>query len=463
MLIAVSVPPARALHNESRPATRLTFGGSHSHTPGRQWSTRALSFSSDVDLLGNGSTGRQLFVFDLYAFDCNHGTTAPRTPCFVPPLPALIQVTSGPGSPDNPSMVFRSLNQVVAFDADGSFSGDTGAAATHRQVYLMNIITGEIIQITSSPDGDSVRPTINTTGNFVAFESTAPLRGGAPGVSQIFVYQFSWAFRTGVLRQVTAGQAPSTEPSLTAVTNTKTPSLITFQSAADLLGDGHDTGVSQIFLATVDFFNNLTTLQQLTNGNAPSRRPQVANRRDFVAFESEATNLRGALGSQGTQIYGVLTGQGNLPRVTPFTTFDPHGNCTFPALGDTGDRVAFICSGDPLHNGTMGDRAFVLTLDRRDGLLTPSTLEQITGRGNVKGPLGIYMGRQLLTLADNTDLTGEGVCDYQMYIVTISKQGLFYHSAIEQGDLPDDLIPPLPPPVTNVLGNHNFVIRSGLP
>jgi len=459
--IAVSVPPALALHNDSRPVTRLTFGGSHSHTPGRQWSTRALSFSSDVDLLGNGSTGRQLFIFDLYAFDCNHGTTKALTPCFVPPLPSLIQVTSGPGSPDNPSMVFRSLNQVVAFDADGSFMGDTGAAANHRQIYLMDIITGEIIQMTSSPDGDSVRPMINTTGIMVAFESTAPLLGGAPGVSQIFVYQWTWRLAQGVLRQVTAGQAPSTAPSLTGVANPRTPTLITFQSAADLLGDGHDTGVSQIFLATVDWLNNLTTLQQLTNGNAPSRRPQVAGRRDFVAFESDATNLPGATGSQGTQIYGVPIGQGNLPRVEPFTTFDAYGNCSFPSIADMGDRVAFICDGDPLQNGTVGDRAFVLLLDRKAGL-KPMELQQITGRGNVKGPLGTYMGRTFLTLADNTDLTGEGVCDYQLYLVDNNPQGFYWHSAKKPGDLPDDLTQP-PPAVTNVLGNHNFVVRSGLP
>jgi hypothetical protein len=456
--------PARALHFESQPATRLTFGPSHTHTSGRQWSTRALAFSSEADLLGNGSTGRQLFVFDLLSYDCNNGTTMPATTttqCPLAPRAPLRQLTFGPGSPDNPSLVFNTVNMKVAFDADDSFiGGDTG----HRQVYLMDIITGEIVQVTDSPDGDSVHPTINDRGNIVAFESTAPLAGvrGDEGVVQVFVYWRQWNLKIAHLVQLTAGHAPSTAPSLAAPSPERGFSMIAFQSAADLLGDGHDTGVSQVFLGTVDWlYDQVASLTQLTSGNAPSIRPQLDAKRDFVAFESEATNFAGTSGGPGPEIYAVLTTQGNLPPVHQLTTFDPYGNCRFPAVGDTGDRVAFICTGDPLHNDTMGNRAFVLTLDRdKDGLAPSTTLEQITGRGDVKGPVGMYMGRHFLTLADNTDLTGEGICGDQLFIVDFNP--FFWHAPLQEGDIPDDMTPPPPPPSdSTLLGNHTFAVKAG--
>ena len=467
--LVTGVPPAGALHTESRPATRVTSGASHGHTAGRQWSTRALGFSSEVDLLANGSTGRQLFVFDLLAYDCNRFTTHLATPCPVPPRPPLLQLTHGPGSPDNPSLVFNTtidnqLTIIVAFEADGSFNGGTGQAASHRQVYLMNITTGETIQVTNSPDGDSVHPSISANGSMVTFESTAPLAGvpGDAGVAQVFAYWRQWNLGIGHLMQITAGHAPSTAPSISSAKNS---GLIVFESSADLLGDGHDTAASQIFLVNVDWVNEQIALTQLTNGNAPSRRPAFNAKQGFVAFESDATNLAGASSGQGTEIYAVPTTQGDLPPVKQITTFDPYGNCSFPAIGESGDRIAFICTGDPLHNDTAGNRAFVLEVTLPD--ITPGMLHQVTGRGDVKGPIGMYMGRSFLTIADNTDLTGEGSCDYQLYIVDFYSDDRrnveYWHASVQPGDLPDDLTPPLPPPPpdSNLLGDHTFAVHAG--
>ena len=464
MVIGVLVGPAHALHRESKPVTRLTQGSNHVHTPGRHFSVRALAFSSDVDLLQNGSTGRQIFIFDLLAYDCNRFTTEPNTPCPRPRSAPLLQITHGPGSPDNPSLVFSSTTQYIAFDADGSFGGGTGPAAQHRQIFLENLTTGEVVRVTNSADGDSVRPSINGSGTIVTFESTAPLAGRTDltGIPQIFSYRRQFKLRTGQLIQLTAGRGPSLHPSPNLGGN-----QIAFQSTANLTGDGFDTGIDQIFVANIDWTTQTFGLVQLTAGNASSIRPYITDKVNVLVFESPATSFGSASVGPGNEIYMVPTDQGPLPPIQQLTTFDPYGDCSFPAMNALGDGVAMICSGDPLENGTSGRRAFVLALGGPQGV---DILYQITGRGDVPGPIGLYMGRNFLTLADNTDLTGSGFCGDQLYIIDFFKDDKtgkeFYHAASLPQDLPGDLVPapsPSPSPITNMIGNHTFALNAGEP
>src|SRR5262249_31980608 len=184
-----AVLPARvlALHRESPGAVRLTFGGTHTIPETRSWGNN-LAFVSEHDLLGNGSTGRHVFVFNMSYFDCNNHTTRPQTPCPNPPRPSLVQLETRPGSPSNPSATGDGT--WVAFEADGSFNGKTGPEGHHRQIFMMSTVTGEIPQITASPDYDSIRPSLNKNGTIVVFESKAPLGGRTDlaGIPQIFTY-----------------------------------------------------------------------------------------------------------------------------------------------------------------------------------------------------------------------------------------------------------------------------------
>src|SRR5205823_5986082 len=83
--------------------------------------------------------------------------------------------------------------------------------AGHRQIFELDLDTGELLQVTAATDGDSVRPSINFPGGVVVFESTAALKGGTSGVPQVFAF-----FRTAiervpvtVLSQITNGAGPS--------------------------------------------------------------------------------------------------------------------------------------------------------------------------------------------------------------------------------------------------------------
>src|SRR5881628_3426552 len=181
---ALASTSAWALHKESPPAYRITSGASHFHTPTRSWGNY-FPLSSPEDLAGTGNARREIFVFNLAYFDCFNGTTFDTTPCPSPLKPFLVQVTNGPGDPDNPSVALPfdasdpadgvDDTQWLAFDALGNFNGGAGAAASHRQIFIKNLITNEIRQITFGIDGESVRPSLSSLGGVVVFESTAQL------------------------------------------------------------------------------------------------------------------------------------------------------------------------------------------------------------------------------------------------------------------------------------------------
>ncbi|TMA40267.1 MAG: hypothetical protein E6J83_14075, partial [Deltaproteobacteria bacterium] len=123
--------------------------------PTQSWGFQ-VPFSSTEDLARTGSSGRQVFVFGLFNYDCQHLLPGPGLACPATPAPIFTQVTSGPGNPDNPSIT--AAGAVVAFDADGAYAGGTGPGVGHRQIFLKDLTTSLISRITDAPDGDSVRP-----------------------------------------------------------------------------------------------------------------------------------------------------------------------------------------------------------------------------------------------------------------------------------------------------------------
>ena len=452
VLAILSACPAFALHRESPPAIRLTSGGPNFVPQTRSWAF-SLIFSSTDDLLANGSTGRQIYYFTLFDYDCQRGVIPPiQVTCPNPPHPFLVQLTSGPGDPDNPTI--DGSGNRIAFDADGSYGGGLGAG--HRQIFELDLDTGELLQVTAATDGDSVRPSINFPGGVLVFESTAALKGGTSGVPQVFAF-----FRTAiervpvtVLMQITNGAGPSTRPMLDYLGK-----FISFESTADLLGDGHETGVSQIFVSELQHGKPpfSSRLIQVTRGDAASHHPWISEKDHLVLFDSAATDLPGAVGGGGTEIYAAPFDAGNSPPVVQYTTANPFGDCTFPTFSPGTPRFAFLCTGDPFANGTAGNRVFAF--DAAD-----NQLFQITGRGDVVGPISAAVGLNFVAISDNTDVSGGDACDYQIYIIDYFPFPGHWIPATRPGQLPFDLSPPPPPgPNSNLIGTRTFSIQPADP
>ena len=477
---ALLAAPALALHEESPPATRLTSGDTHSHPFGRQWGNW-FAFASSQDLLNIGAMrapGKQIYVFNMGYYDCFNGTTktcppgAPpgscqATPCPPPGTPYLRQVTNGPGDPDNPSIgneINLQPGQILrdhwlAFDALGTFNNNVGGAAARRQIFLKNITTNEIRQVTISSTGDSTRPTVNELAGVIAFESTATPLAGFPnpsGLKQVYLYQRG----TGFLKRLSVGPPPGSVGGLGLAQNpvvNQNGTGVVFESTSDLFGDGHDTGVSQIFYVKFDKRDNTTELFQVTNGSLSSQNPYIGDgptttSPNVIVFDSYATDLPGAGGIAGRQVYEKTIDPGSgepsdvVARLTLSSIF---GDCIAPHIDPTGNRLSFVCLGDPLQNSTVGNRLFIL--DRPSAVLY-----QMTGTGDVQLNFGQGIGQWFLSLATTADLTGAGACGYQLYILDFAPGR--WAAATSLGQVPPDVIGQGP---NSVIGQRTFEFRPG--
>ena len=462
LLVTLAPRPARALHKESPPAYRITEGSSHPHPQTRSWGNY-FAFSSADDLAQNGNNRREIFVFNMAYYDCFQGSTFPTTPCPNPLRPFLYQVTFGPGDPENPSLALpldtqTENSQWLAFDARGNLLGATGPAAARRQIFLKDLVTGEVRQITFAADGDSVRPSVNAHGGIVVFESTAQLTlGPTPaGTSQIYVYET----KSRLLRQITFGRGPSTRP----ITN-QLGQVIAFQSTANLLGNGADTGVPQIFWSNYDRATHTSVLHQLTRGNGPSQRPFLSEVDSFIAFDSSATNLPGTPGTVGTSVFmsSPLAGATQPPAFRQLTFPNTFGACSSSMIGagSLADHIGFICTGDPLRNGTIGNRVFIFEL-------STLTLMQITGTGDVQPPIGGNIGNWFVTMSTTSPLGSRGGCGYQLSVLDYLGDLQPGHDtkwvpATQPGQLPPDVVPASGGGSTGstLIGKRNFnVLRS---
>ena len=410
-LVAALAHPGFALHKETPHGTRLTSGVSHSHPSTRSWGSY-FAFVSPTDMTGVGSTGNQVYVFSLLDYSCQNGRpelrpvtetqSAGRTlpPCPETPRPWLVKATSAKDSDavSDPSVSVD--GNVVAFEAYGSFH-DTfaGAKAARRQIFVKNLTTKQISPVTGDDRGDSMHPSLNEDGTLVVFESTAPLLGGTTGIRQIFLY----SIQSGLLWQVTTGPGDKGNAMLN-----RTGKHLTFESSADIKGDGHDTGISQIFW----YDKSSEVLFQMTDGNGDSRNPYLDERSPAeVYFESDATDLPGTQPTGGTQIYRASLLSGELPFIQQMT-FGP-GNCTNPAVTPGGDRLLFIGDGDILQNGSSGKRLFALDF-KQDFFWV---MYQLTARGTVFPPVGASLGTWFATFASDADVVATGACGHQIYLL----------------------------------------------
>src|SRR5262249_30557536 len=189
---------------------------------------------------------------------------------------------------------------------------------------------------------------------------------------------------------------------------------VVFQSAADLLGTQQDTGVQQIFWSNYDRSKHIHTVHQLTKGNGPSQHPYAVEDRAFVAFESSATDLPGAFAPGGNQIYMARVDTEPVPDFPPvdqITQQSQFGSCSWPAVSPgTGDRVSFICSDDPTPLGTPGNRVYAYDL-------TQGKLFFVSFATDVQGPIAMNMGPWFVTMSTGFDLTGQGTCGRQLFLV----------------------------------------------
>ncbi|HSH93752.1 MAG TPA: hypothetical protein VK968_06375, partial [Roseimicrobium sp.] len=183
---------------------------------------------------------------------------------------------------------------VFTSSATNLVSGDTNGKT---DVFLRDRTLGTTKLIsrpaTGQSNGNSYSPTISGDGRTVAFVSEATNLSGEdlPG-ADIFVYG-TWS---GVMKQVTSGNAASYHPCLS-----REGRIVAFTSEASNLVFDDINDLSDVF--AYDRLTNATQCVSIAPGGAsgPSRRPSISG--DKIVFESEATNLVVGDGNDYQDIY----------------------------------------------------------------------------------------------------------------------------------------------------------------
>jgi len=279
---------------------------------------------------GNATLPRLADFSDAYSFAVPQGSSHAiyRFPYNLTKTVLL----SAAGDPAHPQAGL-SARQVV-FDSDGDplGSGDPG-----RQVYLVKGTT--ILQLTHDSTGTSVNPAINGNGSLIAFESRGDLAGqNSVGAQQVYVRN-----KLGVVTQKSVGAGASGNAAFSRSGNT-----LAFDSTTDPV-TGVDTGVSQIWVA--DMLTGAPA-HALTNGLASSRRPAVNAQGRIIAFTSTADLIGDGSDTGVSQVYVYDLQTSDVGRLT-----DDAGGCTDPSvdyqLGDW--RVAFVCGGEAFFYQLVAD------------------------------------------------------------------------------------------------------------
>lgn len=289
----LAVSPAWAHHRQTPPISLFTPTGDN---VAPRTSGLALDFALAVS---NGSSHVTTVLHD----------TNPLVP--FDPIPV-----GGPGDDANPAI--SRDRKVIVWDS-------TVVGLPGRQIYMKTSNGGAAAPITSDPAGACVNPAIDGRGRTVTFECTYDLAAtGSAAVRRIIRWD------RGVPSQVSTGHGSSHNP-----TTVRNGSIITYDSTDDPI-DGHDTGVPQIWIANSTFGTN----GPITAGLGASRRPSTTDKGRLFAFDSQA-DLAGDGHDTGVpQIY-VFD-----PRTVTYgkLTDEPNG-CTGATVLKAGAEyfVGFVC------------------------------------------------------------------------------------------------------------------------
>ena len=264
---------------------QLTRGTADSMRPHIDLKGETVVFESQADLKGNGTggIGTQIFFYDI---------SGQRPLCDIsgchPNAKSLVQVTYQAGQSTRPFITEQNGpddGRYILFQSDAAIVGPSNG---FQQIYLYDRGDGgRITQITNGA-GDSTFPGADSTAEVIAFQSEADLLGTGSVGSQVFLLD-----RTkGILKQITRTGSNSMEPSLSGL-----GSLLSFVSTGDLLG----TGASGQHL----FFYDPRTLhmfQVTKHAGSLTDHPKSAGE-FFILFDTDEDVMN--TGMSGRQVYSL--------------------------------------------------------------------------------------------------------------------------------------------------------------
>lgn len=300
----------------------FTFTAGTNANPTITANGRTVAWDSDADPLGLGAPGRQVVQQTPFGLE----------------MP-LVDAT---GTSENPALDLVGIAYAFESTADLAGTGNAGS----RQIFLRNR-SGLVLQL-SRGSGTSRNASIGLRSRSVAFESTShPVTGDDTGVAQIWLAN---------ILALTADPVTSALGASTNPTFSNDGRVVVFESRADLAGDGHDTGVPQVFA-----YDTLSkTFARITNDPAGCTAPTSARiRRDWrIGYVCANTAYFSML--RANQRFQVATDGGDTTRLVPQA--DDH----FMLVATTADLLAT--------GTTVGHRVYMVNLFKRPPATVPSAV-----------------------------------------------------------------------------------------
>ena len=407
LVLVVVVSRSSALHRDTPVFVQVTSQTSGDVGQIAAYTPEYWGFAASGDVVGNGSTGSQIFFFDLTIRDFQQQQ-------------GITQVTFGPYNASNPSMSTRGSAvtprlPVMVFEADGGLCGDVRNnclirnPTTGRQLFVYDTVSGIIKQATRI-NGDARNPQLSGNGHYVMFDSTTDFLGdGTTGV----VPELYQGDLTRIGTSCTA--LPCGAGSLSGVTQIThgggahgsqsfNGKIIAFESAGDLLNHGANPGTSQVYVLRKG------VLKQLTSGTGTAgRRPAVSQNGKFIAFEWD---VPAAAGPPVSQIFiaKVRSQSVKLTQVTNGASGSHN-----PSIDPKARRLSFESTADLLGFGSVGNQVFSYNIRRGAPLL------QVSG-GLQDSNFSQSTTAAILGFASAGDFTGSGNTVRQFFVANTFRQ-----------------------------------------
>ncbi|HMU55602.1 MAG TPA: putative Ig domain-containing protein [Nitrospira sp.] len=254
----------------------------------------------------------------------------------------VVSVTAGGAASNgfvNSAPTISDNGQFVAFVSNAT---NLVAGVNGQHIYLRDTIGGTTTLVSKDNgavpgNGNSMTPSISSTGQFIAFASVATNLGAAGGTQQIYVHdRLNGANGTTSLiskdSAATAGNGNSSSPSISG-----DGSLVAFASLATNLVAGvtgqqiilHDQNIGVNGTnSLISHDNNAPPVQ----GNGVSSLPSISSNGQVVTFTSLATNLLNpAPAVAGQQVYS----QDRLAGANGTTSLVSKDNSPIPVAGNS--------------------------------------------------------------------------------------------------------------------------------
>ena len=400
-------PIADALHRVTPVVLQVTTNPSQTvGGPVFSVGQNVMVFHSDGDLLNNGNTVPQIFLFEMSA-----RVTGKKRP-------GLYQLTNHPlqGSIEP---VAATRGKVLAFHSTADHLGN---GSLGRQIFASRKVRWKnklvpLLQVTKNL-GESFDPVISQTGRVIVFSSTGDLTNEQLPPGQHI-------YRTELRRlEKAAASCPGYpclgNPGLKLITPVEafnpvvdgSGNRIVFESRGDAAGNGCVNGALQLFMK--DF--NTGRIYQLTFGPGDSRNAQFVLDGSQIYFDSSSDLA--LTGNSRANIFTLkldgLTVNGTpLPHQYRQITFGTDGDTIEPSPSGVTGRLVFFKSTASLTGAPAGvQRLYVGETDFR-----PTKLTRLTDGQNMLSRLTSQF--TFVSFVSDGDLAGNGNNQRHLFLLNV--------------------------------------------